>query len=250
MMTRTTDGPAAPGGGRHRAERSTAGTRNAPPPGEPARNEPPRATGRPSSVALAREHELARMRAKLMDPETAARELAERLTFAHVNAGKPALSVLGEAVHYSKATLSKVFAGKMVPSWPLVENLAVALRVPPQTVVQEWLHLWTAANTLRRNPGTLAGAGGGRGTAQEHPVVPLLPGTAAAAEASAPAGHTCPKCGSSVVDAALHADWHTRVEAAGAPAASDESIDGGWNAPSHEIDLIREEPGYIPPALA
>ena len=78
------------------------------------------AAGRPSSAALAREHEVARMRAKLMDPETAVRELAERLTFAHINAGKPALGVLSEAVHYSKGTLSKVFAGKMMPSWPLV----------------------------------------------------------------------------------------------------------------------------------
>jgi len=222
-MTRTAGGPAAPGGGRHRAEPTTAGTQT----------EAPRATGRPSSAALAREHELARMRAKLMDPETAARELAERLTFAHVNAGKPALSVLGEAVHYSKATLSKVFAGKMVPSWPLVENLAVALQVPPQTVVQEWLHLWTAANTLRRNAAT----------AREHAGVQLLPGTAATAEASARAGYTCPKCGSWVVDTALHTDWHMRVETSGRPAPASESIDGGWNAQSREISLIREALG-------
>ncbi|MEU7904268.1 helix-turn-helix domain-containing protein [Actinoplanes sp. NPDC049118] len=219
MMTRAADSPGGSRGGRHRAERPTAGT--------PA--EPPGTTGRPSNAVLAREHELARMRAKLMDPETAARDLAERLTFAHVNAGKPALSVLGEAVHYSKATLSKVFAGKMVPSWPLVENLAVALRVPPQTVVQEWLHLWTAANTLRRNAAAV----------RDHAVQPL-PGTAATAEASARAGYTCSKCGSWVVDTALHTDWHMQVEPSGRPAPASESIDGGWNAQSREISLIRE----------
>ncbi|MBB4767031.1 helix-turn-helix domain-containing protein [Amorphoplanes digitatis] len=208
-MTRAADGPGGTRGGRHRAE--CASTTTGP------QTDPPGTTGRPSNAALAREHELARMRAKLMDPETAARELAERLTFAHVNAGKPALGALGEAVHYSKATLSKVFAGKMVPSWPLVENLAVALRVPPQTVVQEWLHLWTAANTLRR--GTDA------------------PGTAEAE--STRTGYTCPKCGSWVVDTALHTGWHMQIEPSGRAAPASESI-GGWNAQSREISLIQE----------
>src|SRR5687767_3813677 len=144
-MTVPTQGSDGPNEGRHRAGSAAAGMFGKVPGG----------AGRPSSEALAREHEVARMRAKLMDPETAVRELAERLTFAHVNAGKPALGVLSEAVHYSKGTLSKVFAGKMMPSWPLVEDLAVELGVPTQTVVREWFHLWTAANTLRRKPGAV-----------------------------------------------------------------------------------------------
>jgi len=181
------------GAGRHRAGRPAAA----------AAEEESSSTWRVSKAALAREHELARMRAKLMDPETAARELAERLNFAHVNAGKPALGGLGEAVHYSKATLSKVFAGKMVPAWPLVEDLGAALHVPPQTVVQEWYHLWTAANMLRRKPDTV----------HRRAAAPLVPGTATVAgSAAAQTGYTCPKCGSWVVDTALHAEWHTQIE--------------------------------------
>lgn len=214
-------------GGRHRAGRPAATPREetglAP--------ETPPSTWRVSKAALAREHELARMRAKLMDPETAARELAERLNFAHVNAGKPALSCLGEAVHYSKATLSKVFAGKMVPAWPLVEDLGVALRVPPQTVVQEWYHLWTAANMLRRRPDAVRG----------RATVPPVPGTAAAGgSASAQTGYTCPKCGSWVVDTTLHTEWHMQIEPSGRSAPATESIDGWTAAHSHEINLLRE----------
>jgi hypothetical protein len=58
--------------------------------------------------------------------------------------------------------------------------------------VQEWLLLWTAANTLRRNPDA------GR----------PAPGTTAA---TTDAGYTCPKCGSWVVDTALHTGWHLQI---------------------------------------
>jgi hypothetical protein len=198
-MTAPAQGSEGPNEGRHRAD--------------PARarkfGQAPGPAGRPSSEALAREHEVARMRAKLMDPETAVRELAERLTFAHVNAGKPALSVLSEAVHYSKGTLSKVFAGKMIPSWPLVEDLAVELRVPTETVVREWFHLWTAANTLRRKPGA------GRETAAET-VQQAVQGAGASVKSAATGpGYTCPECGTWVVDPALHTGWHRQVGEAG-----------------------------------
>ncbi|GAA3350126.1 hypothetical protein GCM10020358_74850 [Amorphoplanes nipponensis] len=188
----------------------------------------PGGTGRPTSQALAREHEVARMRAKLMDPETAVRELAERLTFAHVNAGKPALGVLSEAVHYSKGTLSKVFAGKMLPSWPLVEDLAVELGVPTQTVVQEWFHLWTAANTLRRRPGAL----------RERAAAPPAPGTDASAKSTAAgAGYTCPECGSWVVDPALHSGWHRQGGQSGGTAPG--SV-GGWSVQAPAAGLNRQ----------
>jgi hypothetical protein len=156
------------------------------------------------------------MRAKLMNPETAVRELAERLTFAHVNAGKPALSVLSEAVHYSKGTLSKVFAGKMIPSWPLVEDLAVELRVPTETVVREWFHLWTAANTLRRKPGA------------ERAAAPAVPSTGASVKSAATGvGYTCPECGTWVVDPALHTGWHRQVGETG-PSGPNSGPVAGW----------------------
>ena len=235
-MTGAVPGPGEPDEGRHRADFTAA--------------------RRPSGQALALEHEAARMRAKLMDPETALQELAERLTFAHVHAGKPALSVLSEAVHYSKGTLSKVFAGKMVPSWPLVENLAVELGVPSQTVVREWFHLWTAANTLRRRPGMT----------RERATTPPGPGTAAAsgvamASGAAPApsagpasgaapgvqpastgpGYTCRACGSWVVDPGLHTEWHRQVGEAGRGGPASATMNG-WAAQPRPIGPNNEGP--------
>ena len=186
------------------------------------------ATARPSKQALALEHEAARMRAKLMDPETALRELAERLTFAHVHAGKPSLGVLSEAVHYSKGTLSKVFAGKMLPSWPLVEDLAVELRVPTQTVVREWFHLWTAANTLRRKPSVVRE----RATAQPRPGTAVGPESATA---TGP-GYICRACGSWVVDPALHTEWHRQVGEAGRGGPASAAV-GGWGGQVRTIGL-------------
>jgi len=216
-MTVPAQGSEGPNEGRHRADPAMAGMFG----------QPPGAAGRPSSEALAREHEVARMRAKLMDPETAVRELAERLTFAHVNAGKPALSVLSEAVHYSKGTLSKVFAGKMMPSWPLVEDLAVELRVPTETVVREWFHLWTAANTLRRRPT----AGRERAAAQ------AVPGTGASVKSAATGpGYTCQECGTWVVDPALHTGWHRQVGEAGQGGPTSGPI-GGWTVQARSISL-------------
>ena len=223
-MTGAVPGPGDPDEGRHRADFT--------------------ASRRPSGQALALEHEAARMRAKLMDPETALRELAERLTFAHVHAGKPALSVLSEAVHYSKGTLSKVFAGKMVPSWPLVENLAVELGVPTQTVVREWFHLWTAANTLRRRPGmarertTTPPGPGPAATSGAGPASGVAPG---AQPASTGPGYTCRACGSWVVDPGLHTEWHRQVgetgRGGGAPGAMN-----GWAVQPRPLSPNNEGP--------
>ncbi|MEU8232313.1 helix-turn-helix transcriptional regulator [Actinoplanes sp. NPDC048967] len=212
-MTGVVQEPGEPNEGRHRADFATF--------------------RRPTSEALALEHEAARMRAKLMDPETALRELAERLTFAHVNAGKPSLAVLSEAVHYSKGTLSKVFAGKMVPSWPLVEGLAAELGVPTQTVIREWFHLWTAANTLRRRPG------GVRERAATEPATTAVPAGPPAVTGS---GHTCPACGSWVVDPALHAQWHRQAREVGRGGPASGAL-GGWGAQGGTIGLNRETLG-------
>ena len=206
-MTVPRPGSEGPNEGRHRADPARA--RKLGPASGPA--------GRPSSEALAREHEAARMRAKLMNPETAVRELAERLTFAHVNAGKPALSVLSEAVHYSKGTLSKVFAGKMIPSWPLVEDLAVELGVPTETVVREWFHLWTAANTLRRKPGA------------QRAAAPPAPNAGASVKTAATGpGYPCPECGTWVIDPALHSGWHQQVGETG-PGGPNAGPVAGWS---------------------
>jgi hypothetical protein len=107
------------------------------------------AAARASDAALAREHQLARQRAKLMDPRTAAGELAERLRSAHADAGRPALSALEVAVGYRSETMAQVLAGELVPSWVLVRELGAVLGVSPDVVVQDWFALWTAANIHR-----------------------------------------------------------------------------------------------------
>lgn len=214
--------------GRHRRP----GTREAT--GEPLDQQP--TPTRPGMLLAARDHEMARMRAKLMNPTTAYVDLVEQLNFAHVQAGKPSLSTLSKTVDYSKATLSKVFTGKAMPSWVLVHRLAVHLRVPPR-VAQDWYTLWTAANMSGRKPDTARG----------RATVPLTPGTATGSVATADTqtGYTCPKCGSWVVDTALHTGWHMEIEPSGRTAPPSESITG-WNAASDEISLLRKALGDNP----
>jgi hypothetical protein len=166
---------------------------------------------------------MARLRAKLMNPETAYLELIEQLRFAMVQAGKPCLSTLGKQVGYSKATLSKVFTGKAMPSWVLVQRLGELFGIPV-SVVDEWYTLWTAANMHSRKP-TITSA-------------PVVPDTGTAAVQDSGSGYKCPKCGSWVVDTALHTGWHMEIEPSGRPAPPSESIQG-WHAASGEISLLR-----------
>lgn len=181
-----------------------------------------------------REHELARMRAKLMNGEAAAGELAERLRFAHCQAGKPPLGALCSAVGYSRATLSKVFNGKMAPTWALVRKLGAYFKVPQIHVTQEWLPLWIAAD-MHRHQKPVA-----RGSA---PVVPqrLLPaGAAGTSDAlTGPTGYSCPKCGGWVVDTTRHTGWHMAMEPGGSPPDA-ESTGDSWNATSQDLRLLRQ----------
>jgi DNA-binding XRE family transcriptional regulator len=185
-----------------------------------------------SSGLLARDHDMARLRAKLISPEKGYADLTDGVLFAYVQAGKPPLSVLGKAVGYSKATLSKVLSGKAMPSWKLVRDLGTALRVPASTV-EEWSVYWTAANLARRKPATVQG----------RAAVPAVPGTAQDNESGtgdAQTGYTCPQCGSWVVDTARHTGWHMRIEPTGRSAPASESLGEGWNARSEELTLLRE----------
>jgi hypothetical protein len=96
---------------------------------------------------------------------------------------------IGDEVGYGPATIANVLAGRVAPAWHLVRKLGVLLRVPAATIMEEWHPLWTAADHARR---TAADAG---------------------PEPSAdPAGHTCDRCGSWVVDVRRHAEWHLRLE--------------------------------------
>jgi transcriptional regulator with XRE-family HTH domain len=203
------------------------------------RQDRPATAPRQDRAAAARDHELARMKAKFIAGETAGADLAERLRFAHRQDGKVSLDVLGAAVGYSKATLSKVFNGKMPPTWALVRKLGAELKVPQTLVMQEWLPLWIAADTHRQHKPTPAHA-------DATPTVnDSADGTAAAL--NSPTGHTCTKCGSWVVDVARHTGWHMAQEPGGrAPDA--ESMGANWNGESQEYTLLREALGRNPEA--
>lgn len=156
-----------------------------------------------NGMSAHRAHEAARMRAKMTDPAKAYEDLVDGLNWAHVRAGKPALGVLSDQVAYSKATLSKVFTGKAMPSWVLVQRLGRHLNVPPG-VVQAWYGMWTAANMPRRRadrPGNGNPGGGTTGTG------------------AGKTGYPCEKCGSWVVDTARHEGWHGEIEAVSSPQA-------------------------------
>jgi DNA-binding CsgD family transcriptional regulator len=168
-----------------------------------------------------------RRRALLTDPEAAKRELAQRLTFAYWNAGKPSLAVLSESVRFSKVALSNVFAGRTLPTWPLITGLAAELLVPDETVTREWFDLWTAASALRSEREAVA----------EAAAVGSVSGTAAPTPDEA--GYTCTQCGSWVVNTVVHTSWHMRNEGTGRSAPAIESLAEAWPA-GIELGLIRE----------
>jgi hypothetical protein len=194
-----------------------------------ARDASPREVARTSTggmradrAIVARDHEVARMKAKFINGGEAGPDLAERLQFAHRQSGKVSLDALGAAVGYSKATLSKVFNGKMAPTWALVRKLGAELKVPQTLVMQEWLPLWIAADTHRQKKPDPA-----RGESPEA------------------AGHSCTKCGAWVVDVARHTGWHMAQEPGGRPPDA-ESMGAGWNGESQELTLLREALGQDP----
>ncbi|MCU7726672.1 helix-turn-helix domain-containing protein [Actinoplanes sp. KI2] len=204
-----------------------------------------RATGRETEAAEAHPREIpfpysdaeARNRAKLMDPDRAYDDLIADLSLTYTRAGKPSLTALGDKVEYSKATLSKVFCGKAMPSWVLVQRLGRCFRVPP-AVLREWHILWTAANMHRRQPGTIRG----RASVPVAEPVRLPTGTAGHSESDgvnvAQTAFKCDRCGSWVNDTALHLEWHMTIDPSGGTAPPSESITG-WNARSDELTLLR-----------
>jgi hypothetical protein len=122
---------------------------------------------------------------------TAATDLADQLKQAWEAAGRPNLGDLGDRVGYTKATLTKVLAGKTAPTWHLVRKLGLALDVRPETVGEQWHELWIAADNFRRGVPTSR-----------------LPGTSAGRDGS----YTCERCGAWVVNTQVHAEWHEEVE--------------------------------------
>jgi transcriptional regulator with XRE-family HTH domain len=134
-------------------------------------------------------------------------QLADRLRRAWINAGKPPMSAVGDEVGYSKASISKVLAGKMAPSYRLIRKLGVVLGVPAETV-EEWHRLWLAADAERNRPVGIAQ----RSTTQ-----------------------VCPRCGCVVSGRLIHEAWHATQDVDGPPSSTPEQV-----AESHEWASLRD----------
>ncbi|MEU4159245.1 helix-turn-helix transcriptional regulator [Actinoplanes sp. NPDC026670] len=144
-------------------------------------------------LALPSDQELIYARARLLDQQAAAPELAKRLTEARLAAGKPPMRQIGKNVGYSVSTVSKVLAGKMPATWTMVHALAREFGVPDTLVNESWKPLWIAAESYRqRKEGSLE--------------------VKAQDQVAAPAGHACDRCGAWVIDTAKHVAWHMELE--------------------------------------
>jgi transcriptional regulator with XRE-family HTH domain len=134
-------------------------------------------------------------------------ELADKLRRAWIGAGKPSMAAVGDEVGYSKASISKVLAGKMAPSYRLIRKLGLVLGVPPETV-EEWHKLWLAADAERNRP---------VGIAQRN---------------TTPA---CPRCGCVINNHLVHEAWHATLDVGAPPSSTPDRV-----ADSHEWASLRD----------
>ncbi|GAA0800085.1 helix-turn-helix domain-containing protein [Spirilliplanes yamanashiensis] len=164
---------------------------------EPPERRAAHAGGTPADLVIAPSEERVLRRVRLIDSETAGAVLAAELKQAYTEAGSPGMGELGDAIVYSKATVSRVLSGKMHPKWTFVDRFAVVLGVPQEIVTRQWRPLWIAADLYRQKTGAPRN-GPGR---------------------SDSAGFACELCGAWAVDFDRHADWHADCHGGRRPAA-------------------------------
>lgn len=129
------------------------------------------------------------------DPDVAQQRLCDALGTARMKSGNQTLKQLAVQTSYSESMLSRVFAGKALPSFELLTKLAEIFGVEMSSFETVWLPLLrTAHGTAKQTK---------QAKAQQPPP---------AAAGGMPTGFECPSCGSWVVNPAKHMEWHMQFE--------------------------------------
>lgn len=68
----------------------------------------------------------------------AVEDFARHLRQVHARAGAPSWRQLALRTGYGKSTIAEAFAGRRLPTWPLVEKLAAALGVDQDELQERW----------------------------------------------------------------------------------------------------------------
>jgi hypothetical protein len=102
----------------------------------------------------------------------------------HIEAGSPAYSALADKIGYSKATISRVFAGEKLANWVVLKAMLKVYECDEQTVTA-WRRRWASIKRLTD---------------------PVL----AARELAPPAKQTCEVCEEPVEDMDEHVKQHHR----------------------------------------
>lgn len=112
------------------------------------------------------------------------KELAVDFRELHIESGSPAYSALADKIGYSKATISRVFAGAKLPNWVVLKAMLKVYECDEQAVT-DWRRRWAAIKRLTD---------------------PVL----AARELAPPAKQICEDCEEPVENMAEHVKKHHR----------------------------------------
>ncbi|GAA2820818.1 helix-turn-helix domain-containing protein [Nonomuraea rubra] len=126
------------------------------------------------------------------DHEQLVRDLLHR----HRRVGQPTQRTLEKKSNISKSTISRVMSSQIFPSWEVLRAILLALDVDEEDVETWWKERWIAVSDLLRPLGPAS--------ADRPDFRPGLVPTQDAVE--------CEDCGSLVINAARHREWHAAME--------------------------------------
>jgi hypothetical protein len=130
-------------------------------------------------------------------------------------AGDPPYTGLAAVTGYSVPTISRAFAGRILPKWEVTEQILTGLGIPAELIAGEWRGQWAEARDKVKPvtgpaghalPSAISANAVSTGTGLPDPD----PGEPA--QAPAAAGQVCEDCGALVGDIVRHEAWHWRTE--------------------------------------
>lgn len=149
-----------------------------------------------------------------------AASFALALRQARRRAGDMTYDHLAAVTSYSTQTISRAFAGRTLPRWPVVERVLTALGVPGEEIFREWRERWAQAQdqrrpiTLQHPAGTAPAAAIPVDAAADNGTDLPDPGRLLPAGSGQPqaAGRECEDCGALIANIVQHQAWHWRIE--------------------------------------